>query len=99
MHSIHLRHNERHYSQCAAGFLILNLALRLLRSTWKSLRDSELGQDLAEYCLIIALVCLVVAGILWRVGGGLDGIWGTANSTLATGNSTNGGGASASPGH
>jgi len=86
--------------KASACFLILNLPLRFSSSIWKSLRDSDLGQDLAEYCLITALVCLVVLGILWRVGGGIDGIWGTANSTLATGNSTSGaGGASASPGH
>jgi len=43
----------------------------------------ENGQDLAEYCLMTALVALIALGIFWRVSGGIQGLWGTANSTLA----------------
>ncbi|SPE35489.1 hypothetical protein SBA3_2270016 [Candidatus Sulfopaludibacter sp. SbA3] len=42
----------------------------------------ESGQDLAEYCLITALLALVALGIFWKVSGGMQAIWGTANSTL-----------------
>ena len=59
----------------------------VLRSLWKSLQTSERGQDLAEYCLLTALVALVALAIIWHAAGGIDGIWGSANSTLATGNS------------
>ncbi len=44
----------------------------------------ESGQDLAEYCLLTALLALLVLGIIVHVSGGLQGIWDTANSTLAT---------------
>ncbi len=44
----------------------------------------ESGQDLAEYCLLTALLALIALGIIVHVSGGLQGIWGTANSTLAT---------------
>jgi Flp pilus assembly pilin Flp len=44
----------------------------------------ESGQDLAEYCLLTALLALIALGIILHVSGGLQGIWGTANSTLAT---------------
>jgi Flp pilus assembly pilin Flp len=82
-----------------AGFLPLKVT-PVFRSLWKFLHDRDLGQDLAEYCLLTALVALVALGIIWHVGGGLDGLWGTANTTLATGNSTSGSnGAADSPGH
>jgi Flp pilus assembly pilin Flp len=51
-------------------------------------RDS--GQDLAEYCLITALVALVALGIFYRASGGMKDLWGNANSTLITGNSASG---------
>ncbi|MDR3703594.1 MAG: hypothetical protein P4L56_28350 [Candidatus Sulfopaludibacter sp.] len=43
----------------------------------------ESGQDLAEYCLLTALLALIALGIIVHVSGGLQGIWGSANSTLA----------------
>ena len=62
----------------------------MLRAIWKFLVKRELGQDVAEYCLLTALVALVALGIFYHVAGGMDGIWGTANSTLAAGNTNNG---------
>ena len=62
----------------------------MFRSIWKFLRKNDLGQDLAEYCLLTAMLTLIALGILFRVAGGMDGIWGSMNTTLATGN-TNGG--------
>jgi Flp pilus assembly pilin Flp len=63
-------------------------------------RDS--GQDLAEYCLLTALLALIALGIFIHVSGGLQGLWGSANSALATGGSsgvTSTGGASTSQGN
>jgi len=51
------------------------------------------GQDIAEYCLMTALVALVALGIFIHVAGGVQAIWSNANSTIAV-NSNNGGGAS-----
>lgn len=42
------------------------------------------GQDLAEYCLLMAFVGLVALGIILKASGGIQGIWGTANTTLAS---------------
>jgi Flp pilus assembly pilin Flp len=54
-----------------------------LITLFRVFRKSELGQDLAEYCLITALIALVACGILYKVSGGMQGIWTTANTTLA----------------
>jgi len=51
------------------------------------LRKENQGADLAEYCLITALIALVALGILWHVSGGVQGMWNHANTTLVAGNS------------
>jgi Flp pilus assembly pilin Flp len=66
------------------------IGVPVLRTICKFFHHDESGQDLAEYCLLTALVALIALGIVFRVSGGLDGIWGSANSTLAVGNSING---------
>jgi Flp pilus assembly pilin Flp len=48
-------------------------------------RKSELGQDLAEYCLLVAMIALIALGLVAHFSGGIQGIWNSANSTLATG--------------
>jgi Flp pilus assembly pilin Flp len=53
---------------------------------WKKDR----GQDVAEYCLMTALVALIALGIFWHVSGGLQGMWNSINASLATGNTTTG---------
>ena len=62
-------------------------------------RDS--GQDLAEYCLLTALLAIIALGVIIHVSGGLQNLWGTANSTLATSGGTGGTstGTAASSGH
>ena len=50
----------------------------------------ESGQDLAEYCLLTALIALIALGIIVHLSGGLQGIWGTANGALASGGSSTG---------
>jgi Flp pilus assembly pilin Flp len=42
----------------------------------------EEGQDLAEYCLLTALVALIAGGILFHISGGLDGLWSAGNQNL-----------------
>ena len=48
----------------------------------------EDGQDLADYCLLVALVALVAAGIMLHVSGGLDALWGLGNQNLDAAKST-----------
>ena len=64
----------------------------MLRAIYRFLTERDQGQDLAEYCLITALIVLIALGILWRVSGGIQGMWDTANTTLVTGNSNAGNG-------
>jgi len=55
----------------------------VLRAFWKAFRKSSAAQDVAEYCLITALVALVGLAIFIHISGGVQSIWSTANSTLA----------------
>jgi len=55
---------------------------------WAQFFREDRGQDLAEYCLLVALVALLGLGIAYRVMGGVHDIWGVANTNLASGNST-----------
>jgi Flp pilus assembly pilin Flp len=48
----------------------------------------EEGQDLAEYCLLTALVALVAGAILFQVSGGMKGIWSIGNHQLNSAGST-----------
>jgi len=42
------------------------------------------GQDLAEYCLLTALVALVAAAIFLHVTGGLKNLWNVAGQTTGS---------------
>ncbi|HTX38000.1 MAG TPA: hypothetical protein VME43_23380 [Bryobacteraceae bacterium] len=42
----------------------------------------EAGQDLSEYCLLLALIVLIAAGIFLKVSGGVQSLWTVANTTL-----------------
>ena len=53
----------------------------------RKLIAGERGQDLAEYCLLTALVALLGLGILIHLSGGMQALWGGANTSLASGNS------------
>lgn len=92
-------HIERDHSPKGTDAVKLESAQIVFQAIWKFFHKNELGQDLAEYCLLTALIALVALGIFVHVAGGVDAIWGTANSTLATGNNTNGVGTAQSPGH
>jgi len=58
----------------------------MVRSLAKLLLKDELGQDLAEYCLLTALLLLIGLGIFIHLSGGIQTIWGNANTTLSTSN-------------
>ena len=51
----------------------------------KAFHSEDRGQDLAEYCLLTALVALIAVGILIHASGGMQALWGGANQSLATG--------------
>jgi Flp pilus assembly pilin Flp len=59
------------------------------------------GQDLSEYCLLMALVALVALGIFLHVSGGMQNLWTVANGSLdnATTTSTGTGGQGSQPSH
>jgi len=50
----------------------------------KVFRREELAQDLAEYCLLTALLLLIGLGVFIHLSGGIQAIWGNANSTLTS---------------
>lgn len=49
------------------------------------------GQDLAEYCLITALIALIGLVIFYKVSGGMGDLWGVANTRLGSQNAAAGG--------
>lgn len=60
---------------------------RIAAFLWKKNR----GQDVAEYCLITALIALIALGIFWHVSGGLQGMWNSMNASIGN-NAGSGGG-------
>jgi len=59
-------------------------------------RRSEHGQDLAEYCLMTAIVALIGLAMFCQLSGGIQGLWGTANSAIVVANSSANSGAGVS---
>jgi Flp pilus assembly pilin Flp len=68
--------------------------MRVLKTATGFWREEDCGQDVAEYCLMTALLALIALGIFWHVSGGLQGMWTSLNATLVTGSNTGGGGPS-----
>jgi Flp pilus assembly pilin Flp len=66
------------------------------------LKDND-GQDLADYCLLTALVVLIVAGVFVQMSGGIQSIWGSAGTSFSAAGAMTGGAAStaaaSSPSH
>jgi Flp pilus assembly pilin Flp len=56
----------------------------MVRSIAKLFFKDELGQDLAQYCLLTALLVLIGLGIFIHLSGGMQAIWGSANTTLSS---------------
>jgi Flp pilus assembly pilin Flp len=52
----------------------------MLRRFLMALQSEDRGQDLAEYCLLTALVALVAVGILIHVSGGMQAVWDSATT-------------------
>jgi Flp pilus assembly pilin Flp len=48
----------------------------------RRLFSEEGGQDLSEYCLLLALIVLIAAGVFLKVSGGIQSLWTVANATL-----------------
>ena len=57
---------------------------------WGILRGGDYGQDLADYCLLTALIALIALGIFCHVSGGIQGMWSNVGTTLAAANATTG---------
>jgi Flp pilus assembly pilin Flp len=57
----------------------------MLCALWGSFWHDEQGADLAEFCLITALIVLVALGIFYHISGGVHDLWSTANTTLVNG--------------
>jgi Flp pilus assembly pilin Flp len=70
----------------------------MFRAMLRILRGGDHGQDLAEYCLLTALIALIGLGIFCYASGGIQAIWSNMGATLATGNTTTGAGGSTSGG-
>jgi Flp pilus assembly pilin Flp len=51
----------------------------------KALQSEDRGQDLAEFCLLTALVALVVLGVIIQLSGGMQAVWNGANTSLTAG--------------
>ena len=62
--------------------------LAWIRAHWEWLSD-ETAQDLAEYCLLTALVSLLALGIFVQASGGVRGIWSSAGGSMATAGASN----------
>ena len=58
----------------------------MLRYLLRALHSEDRGQDLAEYCLLTALVALVGMAIFVHLSGGMQALWGDANTSLTAGN-------------
>jgi Flp pilus assembly pilin Flp len=57
----------------------------MFRRFLKALHSEDRGQDLAEYCLLTALVALIALGIFVHVSGGVQAVWSSANTSLTEG--------------
>jgi len=58
----------------------------MLRHLLRALHSEDRGQDLAEYCLLTALVALVGMAIFIHLSGGMQALWSDANVSLTAGN-------------
>jgi Flp pilus assembly pilin Flp len=61
------------------------------------MRSDDRGQDLAEYCLLTALIALVAVAVFVHFSGGIQALWGSANATLVAGNTATSSAGAGSP--
>ena len=64
--------------------------MKVYRAVAAFVWNEDCGQDLAEYCLMTALIALIGLGIFWHVSGGLQGMWNSINASLAACNNSAG---------
>jgi Flp pilus assembly pilin Flp len=81
-------HNHRQSSRSVFPYstMIVGLVYMKFRAFLSRFRNEESGQDLAEYCLLTALLTLIAAGIFVQASGGVQAIWNGANLSLTAGN-------------
>jgi len=65
--------------------MIVGLVSMKFRAFLRCFRGEEGGQDLAEYCLLTALLTLIAASIFVYASGGVQAIWVGANTSLTAG--------------
>jgi Flp pilus assembly pilin Flp len=65
--------------------MIVGLVSMKFRAFLRRFRGEEGGQDLAEYCLLTALLTLIAASIFVYASGGVQAIWAEANTSLTAG--------------
>jgi len=63
---------------------------RIFLRTISIFSRNDQGQDLAEYCLITAIITLIGMAIFFDMSGGLKNLWGTANTTINAASSSAG---------
>ena len=80
-------HIQRHHKPGAPRAAKIGLqSMKSLRRIAAFVCRNDRGQDLAEYCLITALIALIALGIFWHVTGGLQGMWTSMNASMPAGN-------------
>ncbi len=62
--------------------------MAISRRFLKALQSEDRGQDVAEYCLLTALVALLAVAVLIHLSGGMQALWSDANTSLTAGSST-----------
>jgi Flp pilus assembly pilin Flp len=62
----------------------------MLRATLGTFGGSDHGQDLAEYCLLTALIALIALGIFYQISGGIQGLWSSTGTALVAANASTG---------
>lgn len=72
----------------AISYTELVRALRAIAGFWFG---DDRGQDLADYCLLTALVALIGLAVFVHLSGGIQNLWNIGNSTLVSGKSVAGG--------
>ena len=61
--------------------LVFAMGSRIL----KAFQSEDRGQDLAEYCLLTALVALIAIAVIIHASGGMQALWTGANASLVAG--------------